>query len=234
MKFFISTLLSTVLLFSLAACSHSSEDLTGASTEQKQSQTDNTTEKTDEDTTDNKSGSSSANDNNQSGLDQRIGVVMNAALKYESQQPNTTVDYKYYTITQDKKKVRLTIETTADHKDDFKEGFVKEVVDNTDESHDVTLFQYKVDDNNTVSLIDTKTEKVVYTEKITEAEKLGDSEPTGEWVETFEKKLYEAYHVTPSRYEYIGNGNWEVWVKETDTGDMPYVTVNQNTGDFHG
>jgi len=58
--------------------------------------------------------------------------------------------------------------------------------------------------------------------------------PTGAWVDTFEKELYDAYHVTPIRYENIGNGNWEVWVKETDTGDNPYVTVNENTGDFHG
>jgi len=58
--------------------------------------------------------------------------------------------------------------------------------------------------------------------------------PNGAWVETFEKELYKGYHVTPSRYKSIGNGNWEVWVKEVDTGENPYVTVNQNTGDFHG
>ncbi|AEH52094.1 hypothetical protein B4098_1227 [Heyndrickxia coagulans] len=46
--------------------------------------------------------------------------------------------------------------------------------------------------------------------------------------------MYKGYHVTPSRYKYIGNGNWEVWVKEVDTGENPYVTVNQKTGDFHG
>ncbi|MED4181772.1 ABC transporter ATP-binding protein [Priestia megaterium] len=53
-------------------------------------------------------------------------------------------------------------------------------------------------------------------------------------VDKFEKDLYEGYHVTPSRYKSIGNGYWEVWVKETNTGDNAYVTVNQNTGDFHG
>jgi len=58
--------------------------------------------------------------------------------------------------------------------------------------------------------------------------------PTGAWVDTFEKELYKGYRVTPSRYKNIGNGNWEVWVKEADTGNNPYVTVNQNTGDFHG
>lgn len=58
--------------------------------------------------------------------------------------------------------------------------------------------------------------------------------PSGAWVDAFEKKLYEGYHVTPSRYKNIGNGNWEVWVNEVNTGKNPYVTVNQNTGDFHG
>ncbi|GGE51642.1 hypothetical protein GCM10011391_33040 [Pullulanibacillus camelliae] len=58
--------------------------------------------------------------------------------------------------------------------------------------------------------------------------------PQGAWVGTFEKKLYKGYHVTPSRYKNIGNGQWEVWVKEINTGQNPYVTVNQKTGDFHG
>lgn len=58
--------------------------------------------------------------------------------------------------------------------------------------------------------------------------------PQGAWVKTFEKNLYHGYHVTPSRYVYIGRGYWEVWVKETNTGQYPYVTVNQYTGNFHG
>ncbi|MCO7127498.1 hypothetical protein NIE88_17205 [Sporolactobacillus shoreicorticis] len=60
------------------------------------------------------------------------------------------------------------------------------------------------------------------------------SRPKGAWVQKFEKDLYNGYHVTPSRYKFIGNGRWEVWVKEQDTGQNPYVTVNQYTGDFHG
>jgi hypothetical protein len=60
------------------------------------------------------------------------------------------------------------------------------------------------------------------------------NQPQGDWVKNFEKQLYNGYHVTPSRYKYIGNGSWEVWVKEYDTGELPYVTVNQNTGNFHG
>lgn len=60
------------------------------------------------------------------------------------------------------------------------------------------------------------------------------SHPKGAWVKTFEEDLYKDYHATPTRYKYIGNGNWEVWVKEYDTGQNPYVTVNQYTGKFHG
>lgn len=58
--------------------------------------------------------------------------------------------------------------------------------------------------------------------------------PPGAWVKTFEQNLYHGYHVTPSRYVYIGRGYWEVWVKEINTGQYPYVTVNQYTGNFHG
>ncbi|MET1248425.1 hypothetical protein ABWW58_06530 [Sporolactobacillus sp. STCC-11] len=60
------------------------------------------------------------------------------------------------------------------------------------------------------------------------------SKPTGAWVKKFEQDLYKGYHVTPSRYKYIGNGLWEVWVKEYNTGQNPYVTVDQYTGNFHG
>lgn len=58
--------------------------------------------------------------------------------------------------------------------------------------------------------------------------------PDGAWVDTFEKNLYDGYRATPSRYKYIGDGLWEVWVNEHPTGEQPYVTVNQHTGDFHG
>lgn len=61
-----------------------------------------------------------------------------------------------------------------------------------------------------------------------------NTEPTGEWVETFKKKLYDNYQVTPSKFKFIGNNRWEVWVNEIDTGDNPYVTVDSSTGNFHG
>lgn len=60
------------------------------------------------------------------------------------------------------------------------------------------------------------------------------NEPKGAWVDTFKKNLFKNYHVIPSRFKSIGNGNWEVWVREVNTGEYGYVTVNQNTGDFHG
>lgn len=58
--------------------------------------------------------------------------------------------------------------------------------------------------------------------------------PTGEWVETFKNTLYKEYQVTPSEFKFLGNDRWGVWVNEVDTGDNPYVTVNSETGDFHG
>lgn len=61
-----------------------------------------------------------------------------------------------------------------------------------------------------------------------------DAGPTGQWVETFKKKLYDNYQVTPSKFKFIGNNRWEVWVNEVDTGDNPYVTVDSSTGNFHG
>ncbi|GGL58371.1 hypothetical protein [Sporolactobacillus putidus] len=61
-----------------------------------------------------------------------------------------------------------------------------------------------------------------------------ENRPQGAWVKTFEQNLYRGYHVTPSRYVYFGNGLWGVWVKEINTGQYPYVTVNQYTGNFHG
>ncbi|MGY3744461.1 hypothetical protein [Oenococcus kitaharae] len=58
--------------------------------------------------------------------------------------------------------------------------------------------------------------------------------PQGAWVVTFERNLYNGYKVTPKYYKYYGNGLWEVWVKEINTQDYPYVTVDQYTGNFHG
>ncbi|URZ86662.1 hypothetical protein [Floricoccus penangensis] len=59
--------------------------------------------------------------------------------------------------------------------------------------------------------------------------------PNGDWVATFEKNLKDKYGATPKYYVYYGDGYWEVWVNEYDVGENnPYVTVNQNTGDFHG
>ncbi|KRM06375.1 hypothetical protein FC89_GL000512 [Liquorilactobacillus ghanensis DSM 18630] len=58
--------------------------------------------------------------------------------------------------------------------------------------------------------------------------------PQGAWVITFEHNLYAGYKVTPKCYKYYGNGLWEVWVDEINTGNYPYVTVNQYNGNFHG
>jgi hypothetical protein len=84
----------------------------------------------------------------------------------ESKKKDTTVDYKSKTMTQSNQKVGFAIVPSANHQADFKDGLVKEVINNKDESHDVTLSAYQFDNNNILSLIDTSDEKVVYTTEI--------------------------------------------------------------------
>jgi hypothetical protein len=55
-----------------------------------------------------------------------------------------------------------------------------------------------------------------------------------EWQWDFERNLYEGYGVTVREYEDIGDGYYGVHVNEHDTGDLYYVTVDSETGDFHG
>ncbi|NVY96426.1 hypothetical protein HU830_04470 [Lactobacillus sp. DCY120] len=62
----------------------------------------------------------------------------------------------------------------------------------------------------------------------------GATASNANWKANFEKSLKDNYNVTPSKYVNIGNGYWQVWVKEADTGAYPYITVNQNTGNCHG
>lgn len=60
-------------------------------------------------------------------------------------------------------------------------------------------------------------------------------EPTEkeEWKVNFEKSLLENYQVTPSRYEDLGDGIYQVYVI-IDGKEVPYVTVDSKTGDYHG
>ncbi len=55
-----------------------------------------------------------------------------------------------------------------------------------------------------------------------------------EWQLEFEQNLYDNYDVTVREYEDIGDGYYGVYVNEHDTGDQYYVTVDSETGDFHG
>lgn len=55
-----------------------------------------------------------------------------------------------------------------------------------------------------------------------------------EWQIEFEQSLYDNYGVTVSEYEDIGDGYYGVYVNEHDTGDLYYVTVDSNTGDYSG
>ena len=53
------------------------------------------------------------------------------------------------------------------------------------------------------------------------------------WRELFEKALLTDYSQTPSRYEDVGNGYYQVYVL-IDGAEVPYVTVNSRTGWYHG
>lgn len=184
----------TFLLVMLTACGNSGYD-TGTSANN-QSDTNNTSKNADESTSSNnsaKSGDTSkannksssdsqngstsssgtSNENNQSSdnngknlINKRADAVLNATLKVESKKENTKVDYLSKTMTQNGKKVKFQIVPSSDHQDDFKEGFVKEVINNGDETHNVTLYEYKIDDNNKLSLIDTANNKIVYSTTI--------------------------------------------------------------------
>lgn len=53
------------------------------------------------------------------------------------------------------------------------------------------------------------------------------------WKVTFENSLYENYGYTPSRYEEIDTGIYTVYVM-IDDQEVPYVTVDSATGEYHG
>lgn len=53
------------------------------------------------------------------------------------------------------------------------------------------------------------------------------------WKALFEKSLLEDYRQTPTRYEDLGNGVYQVYVK-LDDAEAPFVTVNSRTGWYHG
>ena len=54
-----------------------------------------------------------------------------------------------------------------------------------------------------------------------------------EWKTTFEASLLENYGVVPDHYEDLGDGIYQVYV-EIDGKAVPYVTVDSNTGEYHG
>lgn len=53
------------------------------------------------------------------------------------------------------------------------------------------------------------------------------------WKADFEADLYENYGVVPDHYEYLGDNLYQVYV-EIDGSIVPYVTVNSETGEYHG
>ena len=92
--------------------------------------------------------------------------------------------------------------------------------------------------NSTSETIDTSLESIDTTNSSIENKELEDKnkkdELQSDWKTNFEKELKESYNVTVKKYEDLGNGLYGVYVNEIDTGDMPYVTVDSQTGNFHG
>ena len=97
--------------------------------------------------------------------------------------------------------------------------------DSTNENTEVTSSSVNLIESNSISeSSDTTTSSIENTK-----EKL-----QSDWKTTFEQELKESYNVTVKKYEDLGDGLYGVYVNEIDTGDMPYVTVNSQTGNFHG
>lgn len=55
----------------------------------------------------------------------------------------------------------------------------------------------------------------------------------GNWKELFEADLLAQYEVTPSRYEALDDGYYQVYVI-MEGAEVPYVGLNARTGYFHG
>ena len=53
------------------------------------------------------------------------------------------------------------------------------------------------------------------------------------WKELFEKDLLNDYAQTPERYEDLGGGVYQVYVK-IDGASVPFVAVDSRTGWYHG
>ena len=67
------------------------------------------------------------------------------------------------------------------------------------------------------------------------AEYLTDNAPIPEnWKELFEANLKSEYSVTPSRYEALEDGFYQVFTVDEEGNEISYVAVNPRTGYFHG
>lgn len=96
----------------------------------------------------------------------RMDGVISATLKVESKKPNTTVDYKTRTMTQNGKKVTFSLIPAKNHQQDFMKGSIQALVAAGDSTNPEVLYNYVVDSANVVSLIDPSSNKVVYKVRI--------------------------------------------------------------------
>lgn len=145
----------------LSACNES-----GKSQATKQSQT-SQTKSTDTSSTQKSQTNSNTSSKKSSNSDPylllvRMDGVINATLQVESKKPQTTVNYKLRTMTQNGKKISFSLIPGAKHQNDFQEGSIKEIVANGDSTDSNVLYNYKIDNANNVSLIDPASNKVIY------------------------------------------------------------------------
>ena len=147
-----------------AACGNTGKSSAAGDSKQTQSSktTANTSKSgTNSDSNSKDSGTDVSNDSDPFAMMFRMDGVINATLKVESKKPNTTVDYKSRTMTQDGKNVSFSLIPTTKHQKDFKEGSIKALITSGDKTGSAILYNYQVDSANVVSIIDPKSKKVL-------------------------------------------------------------------------
>jgi hypothetical protein len=69
-------------------------------------------------------------------------------------------------MTKNGKEIGFSVLPASDHKKDYKEGSIIALVGHDGQTRNVTLFRYKIESTNHLSLIDPSSKKVVYRTRI--------------------------------------------------------------------
>lgn len=156
----------------------------GKTSSSKNSTTSNSTQKasSNQSTTSNSSAASDSNQTNANNSDAylmlvRMDAVIKATLDVESKKGNTKVDYSLKSMTQNGKQVKFSLVPATDHEMDFQKGSIKALIEDGANSHSELLYNYSIDDHNNLSLLDIKTNKVIYQTLVADPNQAQD--PTG-------------------------------------------------------